>query len=147
MLLGGGNMHNGVRRQEGTSMVEFVLMLPLLLLILAGVGDLGRVFRDYIIITNVAREGARYASLHADPNDGPSFTSIKNAAIAEAQSSGIALSTSNVALSFSPSNFTSGSIATATITVTYGFSLIIGRIWGGSVITMQSKMQMKAIGR
>ena len=137
-------MNRRERNDRGGSMVELALLLPLLLLIFAGIGDLGRAFRDYIIITNVAREGARYASLHADP----SFAvSTKQAAIDEAQASGITLAPSNVTLTLVPADPAPGQIGTATITVTYRFNLIVGHILGSSVITMQSVMQMAAIGR
>ena len=138
-------MFNRDCRNKGGSMVELALLLPLLLLILAGIGDLGRAFHDYIIITNVAREGARYASLHVDPLVDPSFAFTKDAAIAEAQGSGITLDRSNVDVTFIPP-VPPEVIGTATITVTYRFNLIVGRIFGGSVITMQSVMQMTAIG-
>ena len=137
-------MYGRERHNKGGSMVELALLLPLLVLILAGVVDLGRAFRDYIIITNVAREGARYASLHADP----SFAvDTKQAAIDEAQASGITLTPSNVTLTLVPADPDPGQIGTATITVTYRFNLIVGRIFGTSVITMQRGIQMAAIGR
>ncbi len=43
----------------GQSMVEFALILPIIVLLLVGVFDLGRAFFSYIAITNAAREGAR----------------------------------------------------------------------------------------
>jgi Flp pilus assembly protein TadG len=51
-------------RQRGQSMVELALVLPILLLILFGIVDLGRVFNAYIAITNASREGALYGSFH-----------------------------------------------------------------------------------
>lgn len=48
------------RKQEcGSSLVEAALVLPFLLLLLAGVVDLGRGYHTYITIINAAREGAR----------------------------------------------------------------------------------------
>lgn len=44
---------------SGQSLVELALTLPLLLLILFGVLDLGRLFYAYVTLTNSAREGAR----------------------------------------------------------------------------------------
>jgi len=44
-------------------LVEFALVLPLLLLMLVGIADLGRAFTTYIAITNAAREGCRVAVL------------------------------------------------------------------------------------
>jgi Flp pilus assembly protein TadG len=50
---------SGFHRQAGQSMVEFALLLPIIVLLLVGVFDLGRAFFSYIAITNAAREGAR----------------------------------------------------------------------------------------
>lgn len=46
-------------------MVEFALILPLMLLLLAGAVDLGRLFYTYIGMQNAAREGVAYAIFHA----------------------------------------------------------------------------------
>ncbi|HSH79425.1 MAG TPA: TadE family protein [Herpetosiphonaceae bacterium] len=51
------------RGQGGQNLVEFALMLPVLVIILLGVLDLGRSFYTYISLTNAAREAAREAAL------------------------------------------------------------------------------------
>jgi Flp pilus assembly protein TadG len=56
-------------RERGQSMVELALVLPLLLLILFGIVDLGRVFNAYIAITNASREGALYGSFYPPVNE------------------------------------------------------------------------------
>src|SRR5436190_5518770 len=48
------------RTQVGQAVVEFALVLPVLLLLLAGAVDLGNGFQTYIALTNAAREGAHY---------------------------------------------------------------------------------------
>lgn len=58
-------MHNakaGRRRERGQSVVEFCLMMPIVILLLAGAIDLGNGFQTWINLTNAAREGARKAS-------------------------------------------------------------------------------------
>ena len=52
-----------VRGERGAELLEFALVLPLLLLVLAGILDMGLLFKDYQVVTNAAREGARMASL------------------------------------------------------------------------------------
>ena len=47
--------------QSGAELVEFALVLPVFLLITAGIVDFGFVFQQYNVITNAAREGARLA--------------------------------------------------------------------------------------
>ncbi len=47
------------RGQSGQSLVEFALVLPLLVILLMGIFEFGRIFSSYVVITNAAREGAR----------------------------------------------------------------------------------------
>jgi Flp pilus assembly protein TadG len=48
-------------QERGSQLVELALVFVLLALLVAGVWDLGRMFRGYITIANAARDGARYA--------------------------------------------------------------------------------------
>jgi len=58
------NKYTSSRKSErGQSMTEFALSLVLVLTLLAGVVDLGRVFFSYIIIRDAAQEGAVYGSI------------------------------------------------------------------------------------
>jgi len=50
-------------RDRGSVAVEFALLLPVLLLIIFGVIDFGRMINVQITLTQAAREGARLASL------------------------------------------------------------------------------------
>jgi Flp pilus assembly protein TadG len=52
-----------VRSESGAELIEFSLTMPLLLLIVLGIIEFGFVFREYEIVTNAAREGARIAIL------------------------------------------------------------------------------------
>ncbi|MEW5953326.1 MAG: TadE/TadG family type IV pilus assembly protein [Bacillota bacterium] len=47
------------RDNRGQSLVEMALVLPLLIIILFGIIEFGRVFHSYLIITHASREGAR----------------------------------------------------------------------------------------
>jgi len=58
------------RKERGQSLVEFVLILPVLLIILAGMLDLGRLYFAYVAVTDAAAEGAAYAAIH------PEYTAI-----------------------------------------------------------------------
>ncbi len=51
--------HPGLRSERGAVIVELAIVLPLFLLILAGVIDLGFLFWEKEVLTNAAREGAR----------------------------------------------------------------------------------------
>jgi Flp pilus assembly protein TadG len=49
-------------KQRGQSLVEFAITLPILLIILVGLGELGSALYSYQIVANSAREGARYGA-------------------------------------------------------------------------------------
>ena len=49
-------------RARGQSLVEFVLVVPILLLLFAAAADLGRAFYAYVAIENSVKEGAFYGS-------------------------------------------------------------------------------------
>ena len=48
---------------SGQSLAETAVVLPLLLLLVFGIIEFGRVLNAYIIVTNGAREGARYGAV------------------------------------------------------------------------------------
>jgi Flp pilus assembly protein TadG len=51
------------RAEEGAELIEFVIVFPILMLILAGILDFGMMFRSFEVVTNAAREGSRVAVL------------------------------------------------------------------------------------
>lgn len=54
-----------MRGERGQAMVELTLFLPVLMVIVMGAVDFGRVFFAYTSVVNAAREGAMCASLRA----------------------------------------------------------------------------------
>jgi Flp pilus assembly protein TadG len=52
---------SGSRRpvQRGTALLEFALVAPLLVVLLFGTIEMGRVLNSIVLVTNAAREGAR----------------------------------------------------------------------------------------
>lgn len=57
-----------LKREDGQSMVEFALILPIFLLILCGIIDFGWLFYNQLSLNNACREGARYAVVHTEEN-------------------------------------------------------------------------------
>lgn len=57
--------HKGRRR--GQSLVEFVLILPVLLILLFGIIEFGLLLYNKQVITNASREGARYGIVSRSP--------------------------------------------------------------------------------
>jgi Flp pilus assembly pilin Flp len=69
------------RNQDGAALVEFALVLPLVLLLLMGMLDLGKAFNYWIDETHLAHSGARYAAVNRNPGPGASLQeSIKSQA-------------------------------------------------------------------
>ena len=56
------------QRTRAQSMVEFALVLPMLLLLIVGIIELGYALFVYVEVQNAAREGARAAAVRACPN-------------------------------------------------------------------------------
>jgi Flp pilus assembly protein TadG len=56
-------------------MVEFALVLPLLLLLVLAMADLGKAFNYWIDATHLANEGARLAAVNGTPGTCPDGTS------------------------------------------------------------------------
>lgn len=52
------------RRRSGTAALEFVIVLPVLLVVVVGATDLGRVMYFENVLSNAAREGAAYGATH-----------------------------------------------------------------------------------
>jgi Flp pilus assembly protein TadG len=48
-----------LRHARGSELVEFALILPLLLVLVAGIVDFALMFQAFEVVTNAAREGAR----------------------------------------------------------------------------------------
>jgi Flp pilus assembly protein TadG len=106
---------------RGAAAVEFALCLPLLLLLVFGIIDFGRMLNAQITLTQAANEGARLAAL-GDPN---------GVVAARAQAAAPALSGVSVTVTAScPPG--AGPAADAEVTVDYTFSFItpVGAIAG-----------------
>ena len=52
-----------VRSERGAELIEFALVLPILLLVFAGIVDFALMFQRFLTVSNAAREGARIAVL------------------------------------------------------------------------------------
>ena len=125
-----------LKLQTGSNIVEFAFILPLLLILVSGIVDLGIALFDKAVITNAAREGARFGMVFGEtsiPGGGrPSTTDIENRVkaylgIDATHPNGwlINFGPSNLSISSSyddlnlPSGISSGDKLTVTVTYTY----------------------------
>jgi hypothetical protein len=75
-------LHPRPSGERGQSLVEFALMMPVLLLMLMGTLDVGRMYFSFIAIQNAAGEGALYAAINPrciHAGDGPECADPNNA--------------------------------------------------------------------
>jgi len=79
--------------QRGSTVVEFALVLPVLLLLLFGIVDFGIVLYDKAVITNASREAARAGVVYATPQ--PTVTQIQTVATNYCQSNLITFGSSS----------------------------------------------------
>ena len=69
-------VRNLFKRENGTQMIEFAIVFPVLLLLFAGTTELGRLFYTYNSLAKATRSGARYLS--TVQNVSTSTTAAKN---------------------------------------------------------------------
>lgn len=127
------------------SLVELALVLPILVLVIFGVLDLGRLYFAQVAVTNASREGARYGM--ASPTDLPG---IKSAAVNEA---GGVVSASNVAGECAPAGDPEN-YGTCTspqpgdrirVTVSYDFQFVSLYLFGVSNLQLSDKTIMAIV--
>jgi Flp pilus assembly protein TadG len=55
-----GGLGHAIRNRRGQALAEFALVLPLVLLFISGIVEMGRAWNIKQVVTDAAREGARY---------------------------------------------------------------------------------------
>jgi Flp pilus assembly protein TadG len=116
-----------IRNQQGQTMTEFALVLPVLALILFAVIQFGIVFNNYITLTDATRAGARKAAVsRQDPNR-------NSAVITAVKSSASDLTSSKLSVSPPSSTWQSGDDVTVTASYPYSISLLGVVVKSGSL--------------
>lgn len=162
----GGRRRRGRRPAAGgQSLVEFALIFPIIVLLVAGFVEIGRAVFAYNTIASAARQGARVAAVNqlADvtdcnemwPIDDPyePHWSIRGCAILAAKTLGI--TTSNVSVSYAPPPGTTltcsptlhvGCLASVTVTYHYSVSTpFVNMVIGPITMTQTSQMPVERV--
>ncbi|WP_206810778.1 TadE/TadG family type IV pilus assembly protein [Paradesulfitobacterium ferrireducens] len=123
------------RTEEGQAALELALVIPLLLLLLFAVTEMGRVGYAYITVNNAARAGARVASVGG--NDQDILTTIQNSASF--------LNPTSLMVQISPGESVRQSGEDVTIEVEYPVQLIIPVIQGviPNPVVVSSRLSMR----
>jgi Flp pilus assembly protein TadG len=93
---------NKKKFSPGQAIFEFVLILPIILLLIMGTFDLARAFSTKIVLANAAREGAYYLANHSDDKDNcDSFCYANTVQVIqnEASNSGINIAPADITIS------------------------------------------------
>jgi len=128
------------RAERGQGMVEFVLVLPIFLLLVFAIMDFGMGFHAWLTVTNSAREGARVGAVRASQAD----------IVQRVQDTSDSLDQSNMTITVTNAQGDPGE--SVIVDVDYEYTLItpldnlMGMISGGSVgpaITFSSSADMR----
>ncbi|OCA87516.1 hypothetical protein A8F94_06510 [Bacillus sp. FJAT-27225] len=103
-----------MRSEKGQSMVETALILPIVLMLLFGIVDFGRIFHAYLTLDHAGREAARLASIQKSNDD---ITAKINSSIA-------GLESSRLTITISPNETARTSGTDATVTLVYNIDFI-----------------------
>ncbi len=103
------------REQNGQALVEMALILPLFLLLLFGVIEMGRIGHAYITVSSAVRAGARLATI------GGTDIEIQEAVLNAAPT----LNSSALTVEVTPNQFNRKSGQGVSVQVTYPVQLII----------------------
>jgi Flp pilus assembly protein TadG len=130
------------RNERGQALAEFALVLPLILLFIAGIVEMGRAWNIKQAVTDAAREGARYAVVQDDAIGSEDDVKAKieeRLALASIESSTIEFA--------GPFHDPSGGEITVTVSTQHQMGLIGALLeWGGgpSVVTISTQATMRS---
>jgi Flp pilus assembly protein TadG len=132
------------RGERGAAAVEFALVLPLLVLLVFGITEFGRVYYVQTTISGAAREGARAMALQNSPTG--ARAAAQSAAPGLGLSAGqISVTTLNPLGSTCPTNSTgTGTTTQAKVTITYPMTFVTGLF--GPSITLHGTGVMRCNG-
>jgi Flp pilus assembly protein TadG len=117
-----------VRRAHGQAMMEFALVLPIFLLLILVLLDVGRATQAYTTVAEAAREGARSGSIAAGAGDTTAM--VQTLAVAAAQSAAAPMSIPTDAITVLQAPYRITVSVTDTIAPVTPF---VGRIVGGAL--------------
>lgn len=137
--------------QRGASAVEFAIVLPILMLIIFAIVNFGIVMSNQAIITNAAREGARWASVHTTSSYGTGCSATYSATPTDPCQAAFSYA-NNLLISFgigpelsvtnpTPSDYNSGTPQTVTVSYDYyGIGYFFSSFFSDKTYTATSVM-------
>jgi Flp pilus assembly protein TadG len=109
-------------RERGSAMVEAAICIPLLLVLMVGIFEVGRAYETWQVLTNAAREGARMAITPSSSS--PTTTALIRQYMADGQLNRFA--TASVVVDKGASiNVNGTAVSASLVTVDYPFEFIM----------------------
>jgi Flp pilus assembly protein TadG len=124
-------------------MVEFVVILPVLLLVLVAIYQFGQVFVNYMDVTSAAREGARKAAVSRTAGN---CAAVDALAVSSAQSAASDLNTSNLTVTVTRTCTNNAYLQGGDVTVTasYPYSVnILGMVVSSGSLSSSTTMRIE----
>ena len=134
-----------MRGERGQSLIEFALILPVLLILLVGVFDIGRAVMLSETLNTAVREGTRYAIVNGALSPSPSGPAPLTSTAIDTQvrryTTGIN-STITITITWPDSNSNRGS--EVTVVATTPFTPILSQVFtgGGLAVTLRAGSTM-----
>jgi len=130
------------RREGGQAIVEFAVILPVFLLMVLGMIDLARAWNAKQVITDAAREGARWGVVREPPVD----AAFINGVIADAlNAAGFDASQATITLTPADAAGARGTVFSVNVQYPYTFEFmgIFMSLVGGNTIQLESQIAMR----
>ena len=132
------------RSERGAEIIEFALVTPIFALLIAAMFDFGFLFRNWELMTNAAREGARVGVLPSYACDG-STPDVESRVEAYMNASGVEDTSFDVSTSTAAVTTTAGTFNACVVTVQMFSPLptlgVFGSIFGSSFTSVSLKSQ------
>jgi Flp pilus assembly protein TadG len=125
------------RRESGQELIEFSLVLVVLLLIIFGIFDIGRIFHATVVLTNAARSGARYGA--RDPSN---FSALRTAVKNETNETGILVTDADIGITCTLISGACASGFSITVTVNYKYTPSLGFAFPNQSFNLSRSVEM-----
>jgi Flp pilus assembly protein TadG len=132
-------MRNLLFGKKGQGLVEFALVLPILLLIVLGIAEFGRIFGGYVELQSATRDVTRHAAIHTEIDTVGEITPLVNARLT-------LLEPDKATVAFTKTTSADGKDVWVQVTLNYPMNLMTPFFKPiiGDPFNMTSKMVMRA---
>lgn len=110
-----------IKREDGTSILEFALVLPIFIALVLGVFDFGNGFNTYIGLSHAAREGAFWISQYPSDRAGMEARILSEA-------SQVGLTADQITVDIEPDKQSYAAGETVTVSLHHNYQMMYGAL-------------------